>query len=516
MSLLTQKTSVGNLETGAGADEFPVVIATMPANARQRKTAFRGFALLVVVVAIVMPFANIQLARVDAFIPVIQTMMSIAGLLTAAFLFAQYSVQPRFALLALASGFVFNGLFAFLQTLAFPGTYGPGALIGDELNSAGWLFVCWHTTFPLAVIAYVLTKDARETANVSGASTRAAIGITIVCVVAATAGLTWGATAGAEYLPSLYENASEQAAFARIINVYLALLIATTIVLLFISRRTILDQWLIVTLFAWLLNFVVSIWFTVVRFTIGWYMARVYALFAGSSLLFVLFVETLLLYARLANAIVLLQRSEQHQRLLIAELDHRVKNNLAQVSAVVTATRQGTGSIDDFVRSLGGRIQSMAAAHTLLSKSGWQNVGLDALVRTELAPYATGANITVSGTDVMLTSDETQALGKVLHELVTNAAKYGALSIPGGQVSVSWDRNLNEQAAILILEWREHGGPPVASRVQSSYGTDLIRKLIPHELGGTVELVFAAEGVSCRVAVPFQTTLTLSGGKLDA
>jgi two-component sensor histidine kinase len=278
---------------------------------------------------------------------------------------------------------------------------------------------------------------------------------------------------------------------------------------LFIRRRTILDQWLIVTLFAWLPNFVVASLFSLVRFSVGWYMGRVYALFAGSALLLVLLTETLLLYARLADAVVLLRRSERHQRLLTAELD-RAKNALAQVAAVATSTLRGGRSNDDFGRSLGGRIQSMAAALTLLSKNGWQNVGLDTLVRTELAPYTMGMNVNISGTNIMRTAAETQALGKVLHELATNAAKYGALSISGGQVSVGWNRKRNGQAATLILEWRELGSPSVASEVQSSYGTDLIRNLIPHELGGTVDLVFAAEGVNCRIKMPFEPDTVIS------
>jgi two-component sensor histidine kinase len=489
-------------ETDAGTgNDFPIVISTMPANARQHQTAFRGFIILVVVVAIAM-LANIQIIRIDAFIPVTQVAMCIADLLTAAFLFAQYSAQPRRAFLPLASGFVFSGLFAFLHTLAFPDAYLPGVLIGDELNSSRWLFFGWHTTFPLAVIVYALLKDADEAANRSGRSSWIAIGITIACVIAVTAGLTWTATAGAGYLPSQYKSATEQTLFGLAGNFYLTVLSTTAIVLVFIRRRTILDQWLIVTLFAWLPALIVSGLFTVIRFTAGWYMARVYALFAGSSLLFVLLTETLLLYTRLANAVVLLRRSEEHQRRLIAELDHRVKNVLAQVAAVAASTSEGSGSIEDFIRSLGGRLQSMAAAHTLLSERSWQSVSLDALVRAELAPYTTGRNVKISGTDVMLASAETQALARVLHELATNAAKYGALSIPGGQLSVNWDPEPNGQAATLILEWRELGGPPVASAIQSSYGTSLIRELIAHELGGNVDLTFASNGVHCRIEFP--------------
>ena len=146
----------------------------------------------------------------------------------------------------------------------------------------------------------------------------------------------------------------------------------------------------------------------------------------------------------------------------------------------------------------------MAAAHTLLSECSWHSVALDNLVLTELAPYATDTNVKITGTDVMLSSAETQALAKVLHELATNAAKYGALSIPGGEVSVSWDRKPNGQKAILMLEWRELGGPPVASKIQSSYGTDLIRNLTPHELGGRVDLAFVKEGVNCRIEIPLK------------
>jgi two-component sensor histidine kinase len=94
-------------------------------------------------------------------------------------------------------------------------------------------------------------------------------------------------------------------------------------------------------------------------------------------------------------------------------------------------------------------------------------------------------------------------MAMVLHELVTNAAKYGALSVPTGRVSVNWERKSNGTAAAnLVFVWREFGGPPTAAEVQSGYGTRLIRELVPHELGGTVDPEFAAEGVSCRIEFP--------------
>jgi len=187
----------------------------------------------------------------------------------------------------------------------------------------------------------------------------------------------------------------------------------------------------------------------------------------------------------------------------MAELDHRVKNVLARVSVSATATRKASNSVDQFARNLEGRIQSMAAAHTLLSQNGWQAVGLAALVNNQLAPYATDLNVSINGSDVMLDSAAIQAVAMVLHELVTNAVKYGALAAPGGHVAVSWERMPNGDATeTLMFTWREHGGPPVPIAVQSGYGSNLIRNLIPHELGGKVDLVFEAEGVSCRIDIP--------------
>jgi len=104
----------------------------------------------------------------------------------------------------------------------------------------------------------------------------------------------------------------------------------------------------------------------------------------------------------------------------------------------------------------------------------------------------------------MLTSAETQAVAMVIHELVTNAAKHGALSSPDGRVSVTWDRAGSDAAAILTITWRELGGPPIAAPVPFGYGLSLIRDLIPHELGGTVDLKFPSDGACCKIEIPIE------------
>ena len=198
------------------------------------------------------------------------------------------------------------------------------------------------------------------------------------------------------------------------------------------------------------------------------------------------------------------KRADEHQRLLIAELDHRVKNVLARVAVVAMYTRQGSSTMDEFIQALDRRIQSMAVAHELLSQGHWQGVRLADIVRQQLAPYATDANTTIGGPDITLTTAATEALGMVLQELVTNASKYGALSIPDGRVSVSWECRNSGDVRSLMIVWRETGGPPVSAPTQYGYGTSLICDLIPHELGGRVDLAFSSDGVCCTIEMPLK------------
>jgi PAS domain S-box-containing protein len=195
------------------------------------------------------------------------------------------------------------------------------------------------------------------------------------------------------------------------------------------------------------------------------------------------------------------KRTEQHQRTLNAELDHRVKNVLATVSAIITQTQEASSSRAEFVTGLNSRINSLARTHELLSESSWRGASLSEIGRRETAPYTRG-NIEAGGPSVTLKAGATQAVATVLHELTTNAAKYGALSNRSGGVSVQWRWLQNGSHDRLIIEWQETGGPPVLAHSQSGYGTSIIRELIPFELGGAAELSFVSEGTRCRLEIP--------------
>ena len=195
--------------------------------------------------------------------------------------------------------------------------------------------------------------------------------------------------------------------------------------------------------------------------------------------------------------------AEDQQCILVAELDHRVKNVLATVSAVAAHTLDASPSMEHFVAALDGRIRSMAATHELLSQRQWRGIPLTELIQRELSPYANTNNTKLDGPEVTLTAEAGQAMAMVFHELVTNAAKHGALSARKGSVSVWWGWLPNgKEGDRLVIEWRETGGPVVEAPSKSGYGTTVIGELIPHELDGTVDFELTADGAHCKFEIP--------------
>jgi two-component sensor histidine kinase len=194
------------------------------------------------------------------------------------------------------------------------------------------------------------------------------------------------------------------------------------------------------------------------------------------------------------------KRTEERQRLLTAEVDHRAKNLLAAVQAMVLLTKRDAGSVDDFAATLIGRLQALARAHDLLARDKWTGARLHAVIGSELQAYAaTGdGRLTITGEDVRLGPRAAQTLSLALHELTTNAAKYGALSVPTGRVAIQ----TAVQGQELLLSWVEAGGPDVTFPTARGFGTVVIEKSIAHELGGSAELDFARAGLRCHIRVP--------------
>lgn len=188
---------------------------------------------------------------------------------------------------------------------------------------------------------------------------------------------------------------------------------------------------------------------------------------------------------------------------LTRELNHRVKNTLANVLSIVALTRRRSVDLDDFAESLTGRIRALSATHDLLSHSDWSNAPIAEIVRSELAPYMamSDSHVDMAGPDISLAPNDALSLGLALHELATNAAKYGALSTPEGRILIEWRMASPEVAE---LHWRESGGPAVTVPNKRGFGRDLLEKIVAHELQSKVDLRFDAQGVECTLQVPIR------------
>lgn len=194
-----------------------------------------------------------------------------------------------------------------------------------------------------------------------------------------------------------------------------------------------------------------------------------------------------------------LARAEAQQNVLISELDHRVKNMLAVVVSIVTNSAKKNRSHEEFSSVLVGRLSAMARAHALLARTSWQDVELGEIIRLEAECHGAG-RIVAKGPKVRLPAIAALPVALVIHELTTNASKYGALSVKPGHVDIGWQ----VQDGWVRLEWAEHGGPAPDSARSAGFGTGLIEGQIRHQLMGRCETRFDAEGLAVTLAFPLE------------
>ena len=198
--------------------------------------------------------------------------------------------------------------------------------------------------------------------------------------------------------------------------------------------------------------------------------------------------------------IELLGRAEEHQRVLIAELNHRVKNMLGVVIGIATLTIKTAPSPEAFFESLMGRIRAMSRAYELLSRENWVEATIRDLVEDEMAPFDASC-VDATGPDVRLGPDEALAMSVILHELATNAVKYGALSHSKGLVSIVWQIASGDES-ILEVVWRETGGPKIDEVPERGFGLNLIEQEVTSQFGGAVDVTFDEAGLLARISFP--------------
>jgi PAS domain S-box-containing protein len=211
------------------------------------------------------------------------------------------------------------------------------------------------------------------------------------------------------------------------------------------------------------------------------------------------------------NDITARKHAEEQQRLLLDELNHRVKNTLATVQSIASQTLRATSEPERFRTSFESRLLALSKTHDLLTRNAWRDADLHAILEQETAPYRRDGEqrISVSGPTIRLPARVAINLGLVVHELVTNAAKYGALSSPAGRVDIEWILERRDGSLHLRLTWREAHGPRVAAPTHHGFGSRLIRRSIEGELAGQVDLAFLPGGLAAELSFPLPAPFAL-------
>ena len=209
--------------------------------------------------------------------------------------------------------------------------------------------------------------------------------------------------------------------------------------------------------------------------------------------------------------------SERHQELLIGELSHRVKNTLTVVQSIASQTRRNSPSLAQFTEAFTGRLQALAGANEALIEGKWMSVALRDVLSSSLRPFAESDQfLIVDGPIIDLRPQASLAVALIVHEWATNAAKYGALSVPTGQVSVAWRIDTNDGAELLCLDWQESGGPKISPPERIGQGTHFIERSAAYELNGSAKLDYAADGLQATLCFPLTDNVALTNRPQEA
>jgi len=290
----------------------PQVLANISPSTGQRRAARMLVLALLAILALTWPFASVKLPEIGAFVPTLAAALFVSDCVTAVLLFGQFAILRQWALLIIATSYAFSALIVVAHALAFPGSFSPGAAFGGGLQSAVWLYWVWHAALPLAIIGYVLAKNANRVVSVRW--TRLAVSSSVAATITLVIAMFWFVTQHHDLLPVTFVDVRPLSVFRRIIGGVVILVIgAGALGLLWVRRRTLLDEWLMVALCALLIEVALASVLSGNRFTVSWYAGRFYQLVTATVVMTVLLIEMTTLYVDVARSNMLLQ----HERILL-------------------------------------------------------------------------------------------------------------------------------------------------------------------------------------------------------
>lgn len=489
--------------TQEALDQRDLLLATLPPSQRQIKAAFCVVIALIALFVVALPFLGTPLPHVEAIVPILAATTVINDLLTSVLLFSQFSIAHQRALLVLASGYLFSSLMVIPWALTFPGVFAPTGLLGAGLQTTGWLYVLWHASAPLILIAATLLRDLDNKPSDSRRSPSAAIGLSIAVVFAAACGLTWTTIVADRFLPQLLlDRLHVNQSVNSLVAVLLAILAAAALTLLWIRRRSVLDLWLMVVCCAWLFELTTSGVLNNARFSLGFYLGRGFGIFSTFIVLLVLLSQTLTLYANLARSIIR-QRNDRNARQMImdamaAAIAHEIsqpltailvnaKSGLHFLSPTTLDVNEARTSLEDIVNDSNRANGIIGGIRSMFRKGAHGRLSLDVndLVRevVKIVDLDLRTNRILVSTALrddlpQLVADRGQ-LHQVFLNLITNAIEaMGSVTDRARQLRVS--SNIVEGSSNIVVSI-EDSGPGLDS-------SDKVRVFVPFyttKLAGT-------------------------------
>jgi signal transduction histidine kinase len=310
-------------------------LISLPATPHHVRATLAVSALMLAALVALASFAHQQLAKVDAFIPSFEATIFVTDFITSVLLFSQFSVHRTRALLLLASGYLFSALIVIPHALTFPGAFSAEGLLGAGLQTTAWLYWFWHIGFPVTLFLYACLNDGKPSKktmiSASSAITRSAgIVVGVVC------GLTVLATAGDEFMPRLSLDRTHLQPLNHDLGMVSMVACLAAIAALWVRRRSVLDQWLLVVAVAALSEVVLAVALVNSRYSLGFYAGRVFSLATSTLVLVVLLAETIRTQSRLMSANVLLQRERRNKLMsmeaMVASLSHELRQPLGALA----------------------------------------------------------------------------------------------------------------------------------------------------------------------------------------